>query len=85
MEKSNLDLYLVEMQHLKEMLGAGIISEADFAKAESFLAKRNCIKDKSIYRLNNLINHPYNVINIGKEKEAKNEQNNDNKSIIEII
>ena len=84
MERSNLDIYLIEMEHIKEMLELGIISDSDFAKAEAFLAKRNCIKDKSIYRLNNLINRPRNVINIGG-KEAKNEQNNDNKTIIKIV
>ena len=85
MKKSDLDIYLIEMEHMKEMLDTGIISESDFAKAEAFLAKRNCIKDKSIYRLNNLINRPRNVINIGEEKEAKNEQNNDNQTIVKII
>ena len=85
MKKSDLDIYLIEMEHMKEMLDTGIISESDFAKAEAFLAKRNCIKDKSIYRLNNLINRPRNVINIGEEKETKNEQNNDNKTIVKII
>ena len=85
MEKNNLDHYLIEMEHVKWMLEKGIISDADFVRAEAFLAKRNCIKDKSIYRLNNLINKPNNAINIGKEKEAKNEQDNDNKTIIEII
>ena len=85
MKKSDLDVYLIEMEHMKEMLDTGIISESDFAKVEAFLAKRNCIKDKSIYRLNNLINRPRNVINIGEEKETKNEQNNDNKTIVKII
>ena len=85
MKKNNLDIYLIEMEHMKEMLELGIISDSDFAKAEAFLAMRNCIKDKSIYRLNNLINRPRNVINIGEEKEAKNEQNNDNKTIVKII
>ena len=85
MKKCNLDIYLIEMKHMKEMLELGIISDSDFAKAEAFLAKRNCIKDKSIYRLNNLINRPRNVINIGEEKETKNEQNNDNKTIVKII
>ena len=85
MEKNNLDVYLMEMEHVKEMLDKGIISDADFIKAEAFLAKRNCIKDKSIYRLNNLINIPKNVINIGERKETKNEQNNDHKTVTKII
>ncbi len=84
MKISNLDLYLAEMKHVKDMLDQGVISEEDYLKAEAFLSKKHCIKDKSIYRLNNLINTPCYGINIGEEKEVKNDSNQDNRIIKKI-
>ena len=88
MENSNILLYLNELTIVREMMNQGIIDEDDFIKAENYLAKKHCIKDKSIYRLNNLINEPNNVINIGEEKEVEDDSNNKDrteKKVIEII
>ena len=84
MKDSNLELYLAEMALIKEFLEQGVLDEADYMKAEAYLAKKHCIKDKSIYRLNNLINRPRNVINIGEEKEDKNDSNKEDRIVTKI-
>ena len=82
--ESSIILYTNEMAIIKEMLDQGIIDKDDYLKAEAYLAKKHCIKDKSIYRLNKLITEPENVINIGEEKEVENGQNNDNRTIKKV-
>jgi len=82
--ENNIILYTNEMAIVKEMLNQGIIDKDDYLKAEAYLAKKHCIKDKSIYRLNKLITEPENVINIGEEKEEKNGQNNDNRTVKKV-
>ena len=72
------------MALIKEFLEQGVLDEADYMKAEAYLAKKHCIKDKSIYRLNKLITEPENVINIGEEKEEENGQNNDNRTVKKV-
>ena len=85
MKNNELGLYLAAMKHIKNMLDESIINEDDFLKAEEYLAKKHCIKDKSIYRLNNLITKPTYGINIGEEKETENEQNNDHRTVTRIF
>ena len=84
MKTNNVSLYLNEMNIVKELFEKGILNEDDYRKAEAHLAKKHCIKDKSIYRLNMLINKPNNVINIGGGKEPINEHNNDHKTVTKI-
>ena len=85
MKNNELCLYLASMKHVKNMLDEGLISDDVFLKAEEYLAKKHCIKDKSIYRLNNLITKPTYGINNGEGKETKNEQNNDHRTITKIF
>lgn len=81
---NNIELYLASLNHIKKMLEEGIINEKDFNIAEAYLAKKHCIKDKSLYRLNELIIEPKRVINIDGEKEVKNGENNNDKTIKKI-
>ena len=88
MKNNNILLYLNELKVIQEMFEKSIIDEDDFKKAEAYLAKKHCIKDKSIYRLNELIIEPTYGINIDEEKEVKDDSNNEdrsNKKVIEII
>ena len=85
MANDDYELYLAEINILKNMFASGQIDEADFSKAEKHLAKKYCIKDKSIYRLNKLINQEDYGINIVTRKETKNEQNNDHKTVVKIV
>ena len=84
MKESDLNLYLAEMALIKEFLEKGIIDEADYLKAEAYLAKKHCINDKSIYRLNKLINDQSYVMYIGEEKEGKNDSNKEDRIVTKI-
>ena len=81
---SNIELYLATLNIVKKMLEDGIIDKKDFDAAETYLANKHCIKDKSIFRLNELIIEPKRVINIGEEKEANNGENNNDKTVKKI-
>ena len=67
------------------MLDQGIIDEDDYLKAEAYLAKKHCIKDKSIYRLNKLINTQDYGIYIDGEKEVENDSNQEDRSDKKVI
>ncbi len=84
MKESNLELYLAEMALIKEFLEQGVLDEADYMKAEAYLAKKHCIKDKSIYRLNKLINDQDYGMYIGEEKEDKNDSNKEDRIVTKI-
>ena len=84
MKDSNLELYLAEMALIKEFLEQGVLDEADYMKAEAYLAKKHCIKDKSIYRLNKLINDQDYWMYIGEEKEDKNDSNKEDRIVTKI-
>ena len=84
METNELNLYIAEVSLIKEMLEKGIIDKDDFLKAEAYLAKKHCIKDKSIYRLNELINDQDYGMYIGEEKEDKNDSNKEERIVTKI-
>ena len=84
MKGSNLELYLAEMAVIKEFLEQGVLEEADYMKAEAYLAKKHCIKDKSIHRLNKLINDQDYGMYIVKEKEDKNDSNKEDRIVTKI-
>ena len=84
METNELNLYIAEVSLIKEMLEQGIIDKDDFLKAETYLAKKHCIKDKSIYRLNKLINDQDYGMYIGEEKEDKNDSNKEDRIVTKI-
>ena len=84
MANDDYELYLAEINILKNMFESGQIDEADFSNAEKHLAKKYCIKDKSIYRLNKLINDQDYGMYIGEEKEDKNDSNKEDRIVTKI-
>ena len=81
---SNIELYLAALNIVKKMLEDGIIDKKDFDAAETYLANKHCIKDKSIYRLNKLINDQDYGMYIGEEKEDKNDSNKEDRIVTKI-
>lgn len=70
MSRSNIECYIKSLAVTKNMLQKGIISNNDFVVAESYLAKKYCIKNGSLYRPNDLINPSKRVINTIPKKEV---------------
>ena len=83
-QTTDLELYQASMNLVKEIYEKGIIDLDDFNKAEAYLAKKHCINDKSIYRLNKLINDQSYVMYIGEEKEEKNDSNKEDRIVTKI-
>ena len=54
-DMSKLNRYLLSIENLKAMYKDGLIDAKDYQKAESFLAKKYCIKKVSLYRANDLM------------------------------
>lgn len=71
---SKLNRYLLSIENLKAMYKDGLIDAKDYQKAESFLAKKYCIKKVSLYRTNDLINTPFRVMYIHGKKEVKSNE-----------
>lgn len=65
----NLNRYVNAVKAIESMFLKGIITEVDFVKAESNLAKKHCIKPNSIFKLNDLINDAKRVINSNTKRE----------------
>jgi len=69
---NNNEQYLQALSLIKLMKKSGIISDSDYKKSESFLAKKYCIKKGSLFRPNDLINSSFRVIYMTSQKEVKN-------------
>ncbi len=69
MNMDHLNRYINGVKAIESMFQKGIITEEDFIKAESNLAKKHCIKPNSIFKLNDLINEAKRVINSNTKKE----------------
>ncbi len=69
MNIKNIEQYYASLIQFVSMKNKGIINDADFIKAESFLASKYCIKKDSLYRANDLINNRFRVIYILPKKE----------------
>ena len=84
--KSNVERYYMALAPILAMERNGIITHAEFLKAEDFLAKKYYLKKHNIYRLNDLINIEKRVIYILPKKEAQNDtkEDNDNRAVTEI-
>jgi hypothetical protein len=65
----NLNRYVNAVKAVESMFLKGIITEVDFIKAESELARKHCIKPNSIFKLNDLINEAKRVINSNTKKQ----------------
>ena len=82
--KTNIPAYQTCMSFVIEMFKKDVIDEDDYKEMEQFLADRFGIKDKSIYRLNKLINDQDYGMYIGEEKEDKNDSNKEDRIVTKI-
>lgn len=80
MDRTSIENYYLSLIVIKSMQKLGIINDIEFQKAESLIAKRNCISDGSIYRTNDLINPGFGSINVMNRKEVENDGNEDNET-----
>lgn len=80
MDRTSIENYYLSLITIKSMQKLGIINDIEFKKAESLIAKRNCISDDSIYRTNDLINPGFRAINVTDRKEVENDGNEDNET-----
>ena len=80
MDRASIENYYLSLIAIKSMQKLGIINDIEFKKAESLIAKRNCISDGSIYRTNDLINPGFGAINVTDRKEVENDGNEDNET-----
>ena len=65
----NLNRYVNGIKVMETMFIRSIINEEDFIKAETYLAKKHCIKPNSVFKLNDLINEAKRVIYGNTKKE----------------
>ena len=86
MDRTNIENYQSSLSIVVSMYKNGLISDKDYQKAESHLAKKYCIKKGSIYRSNDLINKPFRAIYMMQKKEVQNarESNNENRCVTTI-
>lgn len=84
--RNNVERYYMALAPILAMERNGVITHAEFLKAEDFLAKKYYLKKHNIYRLNDLINSSKRVIYILPQEEVQNDtkNDNDNRSITEI-
>lgn len=80
MDRTSIENYYLSLIVIKSMQKLGIINDIEFQKAESLIAKRNCISDGSIYRTNDLINPWFGSINVMNRKEVEKDGNEDNET-----
>lgn len=87
MVRSNLEMYYLSMTLVKKIFEVGIINNSEYLKAEMFLAKKHCIKNSNLYRLNDLTIPQKRVIcMIPKEEVQENDENyNQVRHITEVI
>lgn len=87
MVRSNLEMYYLSMTLVKKILEVGIINNCEYLKAEVFLAKKHCIKNSNLYRLNDLtISQKRVICMIPKEEVQENDENyNQVRHITEVI
>ena len=79
MDRANIEKYYSSLAPIIFMEKQGILTHAEFLKAEGYLAKKYCIKKDSIYRQNDLINIEKRAIYIVPKEEVQDERKNDNK------
>lgn len=76
--RNNVERYYMALAPIQAMERNGVITHAEFLKAEDFLAKKYYLKKHNIYRLNDLINSSKRVIYILPQEEVQNDTKNDN-------
>ena len=80
MNRTNLEKYLLSLAPIKSMLEQEIITNLEYQKAESFLAKKYCIKKGNLYRHNLLTKPPKRVIYMMSKEEVYKDGKDDNKT-----
>lgn len=70
---SSSERYLQALNLVISMKKSGVISDSEFMKSESFLAKKYCIKKGSLLRPNDLINNSFRAMYMTNRKEVKND------------
>ena len=76
--RNNIERYFMALAPILAMERNGVITHAEFLKAEDFLAKKYYLNKHNIYRLNDLINSSKRVIYILPQEEVQNDTKNDN-------
>ena len=76
--RNNIERYFMALAPILAMERNGVITHAEFLKAEDFLDKKYYLKKHNIYRLNDLINSSKRVIYILPQEEVQNDTKNDN-------
>lgn len=66
--------YLQALNLAISMKKSGVISDSEFKRSESFLAKKYCIKKGSLLRPNDLINNSFRAMYMTNRKEVKNDE-----------
>ena len=80
MDRTNIENYQSSLSIVVSMYKNGLISDKDYLKAESHLAKKYCIKKDSIYRQNDLIFTQKRAIYIVPKEEVQDNAKDDNKN-----
>ena len=80
MNKENIIRFCTSLAPLKVMERNGVITHAEYLKAEGYLAKKYCIKKDSIYRQNDLIFTQKRAIYIVPKEEVQDNAKDDNKN-----
>ena len=74
----NIVCFCTSLAPLKVMERNGVITHAEYLKAEGYLAKKYCIKKDSIYRQNDLIFTQKRAIYIVPKEEVQDNAKDDN-------
>ena len=76
MELTNIEKYLTSLAPITSLFNSKQITPDEYIKAESFLAKKYCIKDDDIHRPNHLM--------YGKKEEKHGKEYNPNRRVTAI-
>ena len=85
MELTNIEKYLTSLAPITSLFDGKQITPDEYIKAESFLAKKYCIKDDDIHRPNRLIIKGFRVMYMyGKKEEKHGKEDNPNRRVTTI-
>jgi hypothetical protein len=85
MELTNIEKYLTSLAPITSLFNSEQITPDEYIKAESFLAKKYCIKDDDIHRPNHLIIKGFRAMYMyGKKEEKHGKEDNPNRRVTAI-